>query len=163
MHSHDAHAARTESERRQRQSVQAGPTRWPWAIVAILAGAFVAIGLMIDLDIVWPLAIVTSGACAITIIGRGKLPGAPRSYSWAALAAMFVLGLLAGAAVEIGVRAADLPLPNTWGAAAAALTMLGVSRPVQARTAASLRPRWLPAWASRATTTPSRSRGRRTR
>lgn len=163
MNSHDAHAARTESERRQRQSVQAGPTRWPWAIVAILAGAFVAIGLMIDLDLVWPLAIVTSGACAITIIERGKLRPAPRSYSWAALAAMFLLGLLVDAAVQVAVRAADLPLPNTWGATAAALTIIGVSRPVQARTTASLRPRWLPAWASRATTTPSRRRGGRTR
>ncbi|MEA2191233.1 MAG: hypothetical protein QOI73_1354 [Solirubrobacteraceae bacterium] len=163
MNSHDAHAARTESERRQRQSGQAGLARWPWAIVALLAGAVVAIGLMVDLDLVWPLAIVTSGACAITIIERGKLRPAPRSYSWAALAAMLVLGLLAGAAVEVGVRAADLPLPNTWGATAAALTILGVSRRVQARTAASLRPRWLPAWASRATTTPSRSRGDRTR
>jgi hypothetical protein len=140
MNSHDAHAARTESARRQRQSVQAGPTPWAWAIVVILAGAFVAIGLMIDLDIVWPLAIVTSAACAITITERGKLRRTRRSYSWAALAAMFFLGLLADIAVQVGVRAADLSLPNTWGATAAALTIIGVSRPVQARTAAGLRP-----------------------
>jgi hypothetical protein len=107
--------------------------------VVILAGAFVAIGLMADLDIVWPLAIVTSGACAITIIERGKLPRNRWSYSWVALAAMLVLGLLADIAVQVGVRAADLPLPHTWGAAAAALAIVGVSRPLQARRVASRR------------------------
>lgn len=139
MKSHEAKATRTESARRQRQTVQAGSTPWPWPIVLILAGAFVAIGLWIDLDIVWPMAVVTSGACAIVITESGKLRRTPSSYNWVALAATFFLGLLADIAVQFVVRGADPQLPNTWGATAAALTIIGVSRPVQARMAASLR------------------------
>jgi uncharacterized membrane protein len=137
MNSPEANAARTESARRQRQSVRAGSAPWPWPVVLILAGAFVAIGLIIDLDIVWPLAVVTSGACAIVITESRRTPS---SYNWAALAATFFLGLLAGIAVQFVGRAADLPLPHTWGAAAAALIIIGVSRPVEARMAASPRP-----------------------
>lgn len=52
----------------------------------------------------------------------------------------FVLALLVDIAVQFAVRGADLPLPNTWGAVAAAMTVVLVCRPVHARTAASLRP-----------------------
>ncbi len=62
-----------------------------------------------------------------------------RNWAWA-LGATFVLALAADIAVQFVVRGADLPLPNTWGAAAAALTIIAISRPVQARLAASRHP-----------------------
>jgi hypothetical protein len=137
MDSREARAAITGSPRRQRQIVRAGAAPWPWAVVLLLAGAFVAIGLMSDLDILWPLALVTSGACAIAITEGVRLRRTRLSCNWAALAAVCFLGLLTEIAVQLAVRAIDLPLPNTWGAAAAAMIIVGVTRPVEARMAAT--------------------------
>lgn len=141
MNSHEAQAALTESARRQQQTVQAGSAPWPWSLVLTLAGAFVAIGLTNDLDMVWLLALVIAGACAIVTTKGVKLRRTRSSRGWsAALAATFFLALIVDIAVQFVVRGADLPLPNTLGAIAAALTVICVGRPVQARMAASLRP-----------------------
>jgi hypothetical protein len=136
MNSHEARAAVNGSAGRQRRTVQAGAMPWPWPIVLILAGAFVAIGLMIDLDIVWPLALVTSGACAVAITEGVKLRRTRLSCSWTALAAICFLGLLTELVVQLVARATGLALPNIWGAAVAALIIVAVSRPVEARIAA---------------------------
>ncbi len=69
-----------------------------------------------------------------------QLRGRSSRGSDAALAATFVFALLVDIAVQFAVRGADLAMPNTWGAAAAALMIVLVARPIHARTAASRRP-----------------------
>jgi len=141
MNSQEAQAALVESRRRQQQTVQAGSAPWPWSLVLTAAGTLVAIGLITDLDMIWMMALVILGAWGIFTTSGVKLRETRSSRNWGvALGATFALALAADIAVQFVVRGADLPLPNTWGAAAAALTIIIVSRPVQARMAASRHP-----------------------
>ena len=141
MDHNEAQAALDESARRQRQTIDAGTAPWPWRTVLILAAALVALGVAVDVEMVWLTAVVIAGAAtAVTakvVVLRGRSP----SRGWvAALVAIFVLALLADIAIQFAVRGADLALPNTWGAAAAAAVIVLLARPVQARVAASQRP-----------------------
>jgi len=141
MNSEEAQAALVESQRRRQQTVQAGSAPWPWSLVLTAAGTLVALGLITDLNMIWMYALLILGAWGIFKTSGVKLRETRSSRNWAwALAASFGLALAADIAVQFPVRDADLPLPNTWGAAAAALTIILVSRPLQARMAASRQP-----------------------
>ena len=140
MDIHEARSALAESQHRQQQTIAAGTARWSWRSVLIGAGAFVAYGVALDLDMVWLV-----GLLVLAVVGLGgrtlvKLRGKP-SRGWAAaLAATFVIALLADIAVQFVIRGADLPMPNTFGGLAAALTVILLGRPIQARLAAARRP-----------------------
>ncbi|MEJ7798389.1 MAG: hypothetical protein WKF42_07810 [Solirubrobacteraceae bacterium] len=111
------------------------------SLVLTGAATLVVFGLVIDLDMVWLTVLVILGASAVGSTKSVKLRATRSSRGWAAaLAATFFLALLADIAVQFLARGADLPLPNTLGATAAALTVIAVCRPVQTRMAASLRP-----------------------
>jgi len=141
MDAHEARAALAEFERRQQQTVEAGTAPWPWQMVLTSAAAFVAFGLLIDMDMIWLGALLVGLAAAAGTRQAVQLRRTKSSRGWtAALVATFFFALLADVAVQFAVRGSDLPLPNTWGSAAAALTVVLVGRPIQARTAASRRP-----------------------
>lgn len=141
MNSQEAQAALLEARRRRQQTVAAGTTPWPWSLVLSAAGTLVALGLITDLNMIWMTALLVIGAWGTFKTNGVKLRETRASRNWAwALGATFVLALAADVAVQFVVRGADVPLPNTWGAAAAALTIIGASRPVQARLAASRQP-----------------------
>jgi len=141
MKAQDAQAALNESARRRQQTVQAGSAPWPWSLVLSAAATLVAIGVVTDLDMIWLYGLVILAAWPIVTTNGVKLRRTRESRGWAAaLAVTFLLALLADIAVQFVVRGADLAMPNTLGAAAAAATVIAVCRPVQARMAASLRP-----------------------
>lgn len=110
-------------------------------MVLLGAATLLAIGISNDLDMVWLLGLVVIALCTLATTHGVKLRATRSSRGWkAALAATFLLALLADITVQFIARSTDLPLPNTLAAAAAALTVILVCRPVQARMAASLRP-----------------------
>ncbi len=141
MEVHEAHAALAEAKRRQQQTVEAGTAPWRRAVL-FFAAAFVGFGLAIDMDMIWLGAIVLGAAS--TAVGMRQVVQLRRtrpSRGWkAGLAVALVFALLADIAVQFAVRGENLPLPNTWGAAAAALTVVLVARATHTRTAASRRP-----------------------
>ena len=141
MEIHEARAALAELKRRQQQIVEAGIAPWRHAVLSF-AAAFVGVGLTIDVDMIW-LGVIPLVA-ASTAVGMRQVVQLRRTRSRrgckAALAATLVFALLADIAVQFALRGENLPLPNTWGAAAAALTVVLVARPIHARTAASRRP-----------------------
>jgi len=141
MNSNEAQAALAESARRRRQTIQAGGEPWPWSLVLMGAGTLVAFGLIADLEMVWLTALVILGVSALGTTSAVKLRETRASRRWgAALAATFLLALLADIAVQFVARDAEFFAPNTLAAVAAGLTVILVSRPVQARMAASRRP-----------------------
>ena len=140
MDVHEASAALAESKRRQQQTVEAGTAPCRRAVLSF-AAAFVVCGLLIDVDMIWLGAIPLVWASTVGTRQVVQLRRTRSSRGWkAALAATLMFALLADIAVQLAVRGADLPLPNTWGAAAAALTVILIARPMHARTPASRRP-----------------------
>ena len=141
MEPRDAQAALNESARRRRQTVQAGTEPWSWSLVLSAAATLVAIGIATDLEMIWLYAVVIVASWGIVKTNGVRLRRTRASRGWgAALTATFLLALLADIAVQFVVRGEDMAAPNTWGAAAAALTIIAISRQVHARMAASLRP-----------------------
>ena len=131
MDANEASAALAEFERRQQQTVDAGTAPWPRRAVLAAAAAFVAFGLLIDLEMIWLGAILLVGASAA---GTTKVVQLRRTGSGTAvLAAVFVFALGVDVAVQLAVRSAELPLPNTWGAAAAAVTAVLLATVARAR------------------------------
>lgn len=136
----DAAAALAESARLRRLTVDAGSAPWRWSTVLSWAAVLLALGLAVDAELGWLTVLVVIGAAALGTVRAVSLRRTRASRAWsAALAATIAVALAADVAVQALVRGADLPLPNTWGAAAAALVLVLVARPVQARAAASLR------------------------
>ncbi|MFV2116001.1 hypothetical protein ACFHW0_27195 [Micromonospora sp. LOL_025] len=126
---------------RRRQSIEAGTAAWsPRALWTICLGV-IALGLLIDADMIWLWALLVVLGLG-TAWNRGvQLRPTRSSRHWkVALVATFVLALAADIAVQFVVRALHWPMPNTIGALGAAVTIALLSRPVQARLAASLRP-----------------------
>lgn len=141
MDAHEARAALAECERRQQQTVEAGSAPWSWRVVLSSSAAFVAFGLLIDMDMIWLGAVLVGLAAAAGSRQVVQLRRRKSTRGWTtALGATFVLALLADVAVQFAVRGSDWPLPNTWGSAAAALTVVVLGRPIQARTVATGRP-----------------------
>ncbi len=141
MDHHEAQAALAESTRRRQQTIDAGSAPWPWRTVLVIAGAIVALGLVNDLEMVWLSGVVVLVVAGAVTTKAVALRGAKSPGNWlAVLLIVFVVALGADIAVQFVVRGADLPLPNTWGATAAAAIVIVLARPLQARAAASLRP-----------------------
>lgn len=140
MDHREARAALAESAHRRQQTIDAGTAPWPWRTVLTLAGAFVALGLSIDADMIWLGAALVGIVAASTTRAVALRRTRPSPTRVAVLLATVVLAVLVDIAIQLVVRGADLPLPNTWGSAAAAAVLVLLVRPAQARVAASLRP-----------------------
>jgi hypothetical protein len=135
----DAHDALTEARQRQQQTLAAGAAPWSWRALLSGAAAWVGYGLALDLDMVWLV-----GVLVLVVIGVGGRAAvklrSKRSPGWTvALVATFALALVVDIAVQFAVRGAGWSLPNTLGSLGAALTVLALARPIQARAAAARR------------------------
>lgn len=139
MDAQEARTALDDVERRQQQTVAAGTAPWSWKGLLACAAAFVAYGLLIDQDMIWLVGLLIVGIVAVGGRRLVQLRRRPADRWTAVLAGTFVLALLVDIAVQWIVRGAELLLPNTWGAAAAALTVILIGRPLQARAVASRR------------------------
>ncbi|WP_375430909.1 hypothetical protein [uncultured Friedmanniella sp.] len=139
MDAHEASAVLAEAERRRQQTVTAGVAPWPWRLLGVWAGALVAYGLALDLDLVWVGGLLIIAALLAGGQRMVRLRGTHTPSRWALALAVAVAMLVVDIAVQSLVRWADGPLPNAVGALAAALLLLLV-RPMQARIAAARRP-----------------------
>ena len=122
--------------RRGQQTRAAATAPWPAAAVVPVAVAFLPLGYLLDVDLVWAFAAAVVALVAIAGRRAVALRAAHRDARRDLLLAVgFVVALLADVAVQAVVRGAGLPLPNTWGAAGAAVVVLAVCWPLQRRTA----------------------------
>ena len=133
----EATAALAENRRREVETVAAGSSPWSARDVVPVALALPPLGYLIDLDLVWLFAVLAATMAVFAVRRQVQLRADRRSVRWdLALLATFAAALAADVAVQFMVRGADLPLPNTWGMAAAAVVVLGLVWPVQRRAAA---------------------------
>lgn len=132
----DAAAALAENRRREAQTVAAGTSPWSARDVVPVALALPPLGYLIDIDLVWLFAVLVGLMAAFTVRRRVQLRTDRRSPRRdLVLLGTVLVALGADIAVQAVVRGADLPLPNTWGMAAAAVVVLTVVWPVQRRSA----------------------------
>lgn len=132
----DAAAALAEVRRREAQTVVAGTSAWSARDVVPVALALPPLGYLLDLDLVWLFAALVGLMAVFTVRRRVQLRADRRSWRRdLVLLATFAAALAADVAVQYLVRGADLPLPNTWGTAAAAVVVLVLVWPVQRRLA----------------------------
>lgn len=133
----DAAAALAENRRREAQTVAAGTSAWSSRDVVPWALALPPLGYLLDVDLVWLFAGLVAILAGFAVRRRVQLRADRRSVRWdVAVLATLVAAMAADVAVQFVLRGADLPLPNTWGMAAAALVVLGLVWPVQRRGAA---------------------------
>lgn len=131
----DARDALAEVRRRQDQTRAAGTSPWPARAVLPVLAAFPVLGYLLDVELVWAFA---AGVAGLTLVA-GRRAVRLRAQERSArrdmlLVAAMLLALLADVAAQALVRGAGLPLPNTWGATAAAVVVLAVVWPLQRRT-----------------------------
>lgn len=137
----DAEAALAENHRRQAQTHAAGTSPWPATAVVPVALALAPLGYLIDIDLVWLFAALVGLMAAFTVRRRVQLRTDQRSWRWdLTLAVTFAAALGADIAVQLAVRAAGSPIPNTWGMAAASVVVLALVWPVQRRATARTQP-----------------------
>ncbi len=133
----DAAAALAENRRREAQTVAAGTSAWSAKDVVPVALALPPLGYLLDLDLVWLFAALVALMAVFTVRRRVQLRADRRSRRRdLVLVGTFVAALVADVAAQFVVRGADLPLPNTWGMAAASVVVLALVWPVQRRLAA---------------------------
>lgn len=136
----DPQGALAEVHRRRAQALEEGSAPWPRRFVAVLVLACLTTGAARDADMDWfvPWLVV------LLVLGsqlRGvQLPRTSRSRRWAAAwGAALVGSAWLGIVTMHLARTADWPLPGTLGGVVAALGVLCVVRPLQARAARGLR------------------------
>jgi hypothetical protein len=137
----DAAAALAENRRLEARTVAAGSSAWSARDVVPVALALPPLGYLLDADMVWLFAVLAGLVAVLAVRSRRVLLRWDRRslrHDLVLLAALLV-ALAADVAVQYVVRGADLPLPNTWGMAAAALVVVALVWPVQRRLAGSRR------------------------
>lgn len=133
----DAAAALAENRRREAQTLAAGTSPWAARDVLPVAAALPPLGYLLDADLVWLFAVLIALSATFAFRRRVQLRTDRRSWRRdLVLAATMVAAFAAHVGVQLVVRPDDLPLPNTWGAAAAAVVVLALVWPVQRRLAA---------------------------
>ena len=131
MDSREARETLADVAARRQHTVDTGSAPWPWPQMVLTAVLVVACGVVIDLDMIWVAGLLLTAAAGLW---TSKLVSLRRTRSWAAAVTLSIVAALAAdVGVQFVVRGADIPAPNTWGAAAAALVLLVVSRPLQLR------------------------------
>lgn len=132
----DAAAALAENRRREAQTVVAGSSPWPASTVLPIALALPPLAYLIDIDMVWLFAVAVGTMAAFTVSRGVQLRADRRSVRWdLLLLATMVVALGADVLVQLIVRNAGLPLPNTWGMAGLSAVALALTWPVQRRAA----------------------------
>jgi hypothetical protein len=141
MDPHEAERTLAQVAERRRQSIEAGTAAWPAPAVWSICLGVLALGLLIDAEMIWLWALLVVAGLGVAWNRGVQLRPTRSSRQWrVALVGTFVLAFAADIAVQFVVRALQWPLPNTLGALGAAVTIALLSRPVQARLAASRHP-----------------------
>lgn len=141
MDAREAERTLSQAAERRRQSIEAGTAAWPPRVWWSICLSVLALGLLIDADMIWLWGLLMVIGLGVAWNRGVQLRPTRSSRRWTAvLAATFVLAFVADVAVQFVVRALQWPLPNTLGALGALATIALLSRPVQARLAASLHP-----------------------
>lgn len=141
MDAREAQDALTQVAQRRQQTIHAGTTAWSGRVVASICASVLALGLLVDVGMVWLWAVLVVVGAGAAWNNGVRLRPTRTSRRWQlAVAGTAVVALAADVLVQVPARASDWPLPNTIGAAGACLVVLALTRPVQARLAASLRP-----------------------
>ncbi len=141
MDAREAEQALAQVEHRRQQSIDAGTTPWSTGAVWSICSSVLALGVLTDAGMIWLWVLLVVLGVGTSAARGVRLRPTRASVRWqSALVATFALAVVAHVLVQLPVRATAWPLPNTAGAVGAALVIALVSRPVQARLAASLRP-----------------------
>lgn len=134
-------AALAENWKREAQTIAAGSSPWPARGVIPVAVALPPLGYLIDVDLVWLFATLAATMAVLTATRRVQLrPDRRSARSDLLVLATLVVAFAANVAMQFAIRSADLPLPNMWGMAAAAVVVLLVVWPVQRRAAGRVSP-----------------------
>jgi hypothetical protein len=125
MNSNEAAARLTEAHRMNRLSAKSGA----WVTSLAVSVALTAIGVVVDLDMVWLSALIALGLVGLWVARpvRSRLMWSDPVGVWL-VGGGAVLALAADIAVQFPVRAAGWAAPNTIGALAAAVVILIVCR-----------------------------------
>jgi hypothetical protein len=137
----EAEQALAQVAQRRRQAIDAGAAPWSPHAVWSICSSVLALGILTDAGMIWLWVLLMLMGVGVAWKNGVQLKRTRDSVRWqAALVATFVLAFAAYVGAQFPVRAAEWPLPNTFGALGACAVIVLVSRPVQARLAASLRP-----------------------
>ena len=141
MDAREAEQTLAQVAERRRQTIEAGTAAWSSAAVWSICSSVLALGVCVDVGMVWLWVVLVVMGVGTSWVRGVRLRPTRASGRWqGALLATFALAVVADIGVQLVVRPLGWPLPNTFGALGAAATIALVSRPVQARLAASLRP-----------------------
>ncbi|MDP3951974.1 hypothetical protein [Microbacterium sp.] len=121
MNSDEASARLVEVRRLGRLSAKSGA----WATSIAVSVAVLAIGVVVDLEMLWLLGLVALGLVGLWAARplRSRLAWSDRGGAWLVVGGA-VLALVADVAVQFPVRAAGWAAPNTMGALVAVVVIL---------------------------------------
>ncbi|WP_432534654.1 hypothetical protein [Kineococcus arenarius] len=140
MDAREAEATLALAAERRRQAVAEGTTAWSGKATWSICSSALALGVLIDADMIWLWVLLVLMGVGVAWNRGVRLRGYPASRGWtAALWGTYALAFLAYVLGQGVSRALEVPIPATVGTALASLVIAFVSRPVQARYAASRR------------------------
>ena len=141
MDAREAQQALTLAARRRQQTITAGTAPWTRGQVWSLCSCALALGVLTDAGMVWLWLVLMLTGVGVAWQRGVRLKPTRASNRWqTALAATFVPAAAENVAFQAVARGLDWPLPNTVGMVGACLVIVTLTRAVQARMAASLRP-----------------------
>ncbi len=125
MDSEEAAARLARTDRSTRLSARSGA----WLTAAVVSAAVLAVGVVVDLELVWLSGLVALGVAGLWAARplRPRLDWSDRIGSGLVVGGA-VLAVIAYIGVQLAVRAAGWPAPHTCSALAAAVVVLLVCR-----------------------------------
>ncbi|NAZ75975.1 hypothetical protein GTQ99_11205 [Kineococcus sp. T13] len=141
MDAREAQQALDQAAQRRQQTITAGTTPWTGAQVWSLCSCALALGVSVDAGMIWLWVVLMLTGVGVAWRRGVQLRPTRASGRWqAALVATLVPALALDVAFQAVARGLDWPLPNTVGVLGACLVIATLTRAVQARMVASLRP-----------------------
>jgi glucose-6-phosphate-specific signal transduction histidine kinase len=137
----EAQQALTQAAHRRQQTITAGTTPWTRAQVWSLCSCALALGVLVDAGMVWLWVILMLMGVGVAWQRGVRLKPTRASSRWqGALVATLLPAIGVNIAFQTVARGLEWPLPNTLGMLGTCLVSITLTRAVQARMAASLRP-----------------------
>ncbi|WP_432496824.1 hypothetical protein [Kineococcus auxinigenes] len=141
MDAREAQQALTRATQRRQQTIAAGTAPWTRGQVWSLCSCALALGVLVDAGMIWLWVLMMVMGVGVAWQRGVQLKPTRDSGRWqTALVATFVPALALNVLFQAVARGLDWPLPNTVGMVGACLVIITLTRAVQARMAASLRP-----------------------
>lgn len=141
MDAREAQQALTQSAQRRQQTVTAGTAPWTRTQVWSLCASALALGALTDLGMIWLWLVLMLLGVGVAWQRGVQLRPTHASRLWQiALAGTFMPAFALNIVFQAVARGLDWPMPNTIGMVGACLVIITLTRAVQARMTASLRP-----------------------